>query len=104
LVSTSRFLKKAYEFGKKHPNVWHSRNRILIPDSLLGVDNCYKVYDHSKIVNCQVVKYYQDRSCRLDLWKNTLDSPPKNSLLVFNVGKRSFFIVWNEPLFGMGLE
>jgi hypothetical protein len=80
-----KFLKKAHEFGMKCPNVCHARNRVLIPDFLLGVDNYYKSHKDDS-TDC----------FKLGVWKNISNSPPNNSLLVCNVGKRSFFIVWNQ--------
>jgi hypothetical protein len=79
--SLAKSLIKAHEFGSKHPNVWHLKYRVLLPDITLCSNRgmCYARNLH-----------------KLHFWTNVSVTPEKDSLVVCNVGKRSFFIVWNE--------
>jgi hypothetical protein len=114
--STSKMLQATYNFGSKHRNVWHTKNRLLLPDFVFSVYNKYKKnHSPNHDNNCDIIEndksptycqnqdnsdkhcvHYCARYCRLEVWQKTTVSPPNNSLLVCNVGKRSFFMVWNE--------
>jgi hypothetical protein len=80
MTTIARSLEKAYKFGVKHPNVWHPKNGVLLPNIRL-------------CPNKNIGMYY---SRNLHIWTNMPLTPEKGSLVVCNVGKRSFFMVWNE--------
>ncbi len=79
MAVTTRKLKRAYEFGIKHLNVWHPTKHGLIPNFLLCANS-----------------YCNSFSTKVYILNNIPKSAPNDSLIVCNVGTRSFFIIWNE--------